>query len=279
MTEELVGTFVGRWYVSLFGLTFLVSATRQLGLRKALTFLGVATLVGAVAENGSVHLGVPYTRYAFDESLRGDEVFLGDVPLMVPLSYSFMAYFAFMGGRLLAAGPHRTRAPRLWHEVLLAWVLAVWAIWILDPVSRLGEHFYLGELFRYDGPGFWFGLPLGSQLGFALTSGLCILALHLLDRDSPGERVPAGLRAHPHGIALLTWHAQVFHMAAIAFWLDADTLGGSALLMWIPAAVLTAVLWSQLRPQDDGQPVDAARQEAGLPLERAGELVGGPARQ
>ena len=40
----------------------------------------------------------------------------------------------------------------------------------VGPVSRLGDEFYLGELFRYHGPGFWFGLPLGSQLGFAATA-------------------------------------------------------------------------------------------------------------
>ena len=253
MKEELVGTFVGRWYVSLFGLTFLLSATRQLGLRRALTFLGVATLVGALAENGSVHLGVPYTRYAFDESLRGDEVFVGDVPLMVPLSYSFMAYFAFMAGRMLAAGPYRTRAPRLWHEVLLAWVLAVWAIWILDPVSRLGEHFYLGNLFAYEGPGFWFGLPTGSQLGFALTAGLMLAALFWMDRDAP-DRVVDGWSRHPGLVALVTFHGQVFHMAAIAFWIgrdgtvpEANTIGGAAILMWVPVALMTAVHWSHLR--------------------------------
>ena len=93
---------------------------------------------------------------------------------MVPLSYTFMAYFAFAGGRLLASGPWHTRAKKLWHEYLLAVMLAVWVIWIVDPVSRLGSHFFLGQLFRYDGPGFWFGLPIGSQAGFALTAGVLI---------------------------------------------------------------------------------------------------------
>ena len=65
----------------------------------------IAVGVGALAENGSVHLGFPYTRYTFNPGLRGDEIFIGDVPLMVPLSYTFMGYFAFAAGRLLASGP------------------------------------------------------------------------------------------------------------------------------------------------------------------------------
>ena len=139
-----------------------------------------------------MHLGIPYTRYAFNDNLRGDELFVGDVPLMVPLSYTFMAYFAFAAGRLLASGPFRTRAPRPWHELLVAWMLAVWALWILDPVSRLGDEFYLGELFGYDGPGFWFGLPLGSQLGFAATAGILLLASIAWTATRPTEPCPAG---------------------------------------------------------------------------------------
>ncbi len=252
--DELIGTVVGRWYVTLFGLTFLWRASRQLGWRRTGTYVAIALVVGVVAENGSVHWGFPYTHYTFNEGLRGDELFAGDVPLMVPLSYTFMAYFAFAAGRLIAAGPFRTRAPRAWHELAVAWMLAVWAIWVLDPVSRLGHRFYLGRLFEYEGPGFWFGLPLGSQVGFAATAGMLILVLHHLDRDAPDVAVAGGLRDHPHLVALITYHAQVFHLAAVAIYLDADTLGGASVLMWVPAAVIVAVHWSQLRLRRDEAP-------------------------
>jgi uncharacterized membrane protein len=244
--DLVAGTLAGRWYVTLFGLTFLWRAGRHLGWRNVAIYVGVALVVGGLAENASVHLGLPYTRYAFNDALRDDELFLFDVPLMVPLSYTFMAYFAFASGRLVASGPFRTRAPLAWHELLVAWVLAVWALWVLDPVSRMGNRFYLGELFAYDGPGFWFGLPAGSQLGFAVTAGILLLVLQRLDRNAPDVEVP-GLAAHPHVVALITYHAQVFHLAAIAFWLGEDTVGGAAVILWVPPAVITAVHWSQLR--------------------------------
>jgi hypothetical protein len=153
----------------------------------------------------SVHLGVPYIRYAFNSDLRGDELLLGDVPLMVPLSYTFMAYFAFSSGRLLASGPWRTRASRPWHEWLLALILAVWALWVLDPVSRLGHRFYLGELLRYDGPGFWFGLPLGSQLGFAATAAILLATLF---HDGPSRAAPADRRHRASPAAARPDHLQ-----------------------------------------------------------------------
>jgi putative membrane protein len=274
--DQLIGTVVGRWYVTLFGLTFLWRASRQLGWRRTGVYTVVAVAVGALAENGSVHLGVPYTRYTFNGGLRGDGIFIGDVPLMVPLSYTFMAYFAFAAGRLLASGPFHTRAPRAWHELVTAWMLAVWALWVLDPVSRLGHRFYLGEVFEYHGPGFWFGLPLGSQLGFAATAGILILGLHLLARDDPDEPVEAGLRAHPHLVALITYHGQVFHLAVVAFVLNADTLGGAAVLMWVPAAVITAGHWSQLRLLHQAQADRTDPQSADQPLVRSGDLVAGP---
>lgn len=277
--DLLIGTLVGRWYVTLFGLTFLWRASRHLGWRRTGIYVAAALVVGVAAENGSVHAGFPYTTYSFNENLRGNELFVGDVPLMVPLSYTFMAYFAFAAGRMLASGPFRTRAPRAWHELSIAWMLAVWAIWVLDPVSRLGGRFYLGELWRYRGPGFWFGLPLGSQVGFAATAAILLAVLHRLDRDAPDEEVSGGVRDHPHLVALITYHAQVFHLAAVAFYLGADTIGGAAVLIWVPAAVITAVHWSSLRLQRGGEAHDTAREPAREPLERAGELVVGPAGQ
>lgn len=251
LLREGAGTFVGRWYVTLFGIVFVWCAVRDIGWRRTVVYTLVALVVGGLAENGSVHLGVPYTRYAFNGDLRGDELFLGDVPLMVPLSYTFMAYFAFSSGRLLASGPWRTRASRPWHEWLLALILAVWALSVLDPVSRLGHRFYLGELFRYDGPGFWFGLPLGSQLGFAATAAILLATLFTMARAEPPRPVD-GIVHHPRLPALITYNAQVAHLAIVAFVIGgvpADTIGGSFFLMWIPAAAMTAVHWSHLRAE------------------------------
>jgi len=272
----VAGTVFGRWYVTLFGLTFLWCAVRHLGWRKTLIYLGGSLVVGLLFENGSVKYGFPYTRYAFNDALRDKEVFVGDVPLMVPLSYSFMGYFAFALGRLLASGPRRTRGRWVLAEYGLGVMLAVWALWILDPVSRLGHQFYLGRLFAYDGPGFWFGLPLGSQLGFGLTSVLLIGLLTWLAREDPDVPV-AGLRAHPHLIALITYHAQVFHLAVVAFVIGGpigNAVGGAAVIMWVPAAAITAVQWASAAAaaKDERQALDAVDERRGHALHGAGAL-------
>jgi putative membrane protein len=245
--HAIIGTVVGRWYVTLFALTFLWRASRHLGWRKTLIYAGASLVVGALAENASVHLGFPYTRYAFEESLRGQELWLFDVPLFVPLSYGFMGYFGFAAGRLVASGPWRTRAKHAWTEALLAMLLTVWALWVIDPISRLGDQFYLGPVFRYAGPGFWFGLPLASQLGFVATAAVLIALLFALTRGEPNRAIVRPLR-HPHSIALVTYVVQVFHLAVIALVIGDHAIGGAAFLIWIPFAVMVAVHWSTLAP-------------------------------
>jgi len=244
--RELYGTLIGRWYVTLLGAVFFWRAVSHMGWRRTLVYAVVAVGVGALAENGSVHLGVPYTAYRFDPGLRGKEVFIGDAPLVVPLSYAFMGYFAFTSGRMLASGPWRTRGRRVWHEYLLGVVLAVWALWIMDPVARLGHRWFLGSLFHYRGPGFWFGLPLASQAGFTLTSAVLIGLLAYLARDDTQQSLTSWMD-HPHLVSLVTYQAQLAWLAIVAVVIGADELGGSALLMWVPVAAITAVLWSNLR--------------------------------
>src|SRR5438105_9481120 len=273
--HQLAGTLFGRWYVTLFGLTFAWRAVRHLGWRKTLLYAVVATAVGMAAENGSVHLGFPYTHYRFNPALRHRELFAGDVPLMVPLSYTFMGYFAYASGRVLASGPRRTRAPRPWMELLMGWVLAVWALWVLDPVSRLGQRFYLGRLFSYRGPGFWFGLPLGSQAGFAATAAVLLGLLALLSRREPDRPAP-GLVRHPHAVALLTYHLQVGHLAVVALMIGADVLAGAALVMWVPAAAMTVVYWSALATRAGAPAAAGAGGQGGSGVTgagRAAELV------
>jgi len=67
----------------------------------------------------------------------------------------------------------------------------------------------------------------------------------------------------------------VFHLAVVAFVLDADTLGGAAVLIWVPAAVITAVHWSQLRLRREEAVGEGARALDGPAPEPAEDLVRG----
>lgn len=256
MVGEIAGTIVGRWYVTAYGLVFVVLALRHIGFKRTVIYTAVAVAIGALAENGSVHLGFPFTRYTYNSDLRGQELWVGDVPLMVPLSYTFMAYFAFAAARLIVAGPYRSRSRQPILEYVLAVVLATWATWIMDPVSRLGRYFALGELFHYGGPGFWFGLPLCAQMGFLCISGILIGLLTWMARNERAAAVP-GLRSHPHSPALVVYLLQVGVMAGAAIFVArttddaaiaaiADPVAGSFFIIGVPMVLMTAVYWRSL---------------------------------
>ena len=243
----VIETIVGRWYVTSFGLAFLYFGWRLLGARKLLIYSVVSVALAALAENASVHWGIPYTHYAFNEGLRSQELWLLDVPLMVPLSYSFVMFFAFAAARLVASGPWRTVPPSRSAALGLAVVFATWSTWTLDPVSQRGAAWYLGDLFHYAHPGFWFGLPLGSQAGWLLVSALLCGSLAYLTRDEPNRAVPS-LRRHPLFPCLITFVVVTLHVSVVALVIGETTLGGAGLIIWLPVAAVVAVLWPQLRP-------------------------------
>ena len=53
MADAIVGTVIGRWYVPLFGVAFLVLASRHLGWRRTGIYTAAAILIG-VLFSGSV---------------------------------------------------------------------------------------------------------------------------------------------------------------------------------------------------------------------------------
>ncbi len=247
---EIWGTIVGRWFVTLFALAYLFIGLRVLGGKKLTLYTVVAFTLAAASENASVHTGIPYTRYAFNEALRGQELWIFDVPLFVPFSYTFVMFFSFCAARAVAAGPWRRVPPSRLGAYLLAVLFATWSTWTLDPVSQLAARFYIGDLFHYQGPGFWFGLPLLSQVGWFCVSALLCGLLAWMTR-STSQRIERPLQ-NPLIWGLVVFLVQVLHLSVVALSIGEYELGAAGLLMWIPAVGVIAVLWPQLRPDGVG---------------------------
>jgi len=243
--DLVTGTLVGRWYVTLFGLAYLVYGTRLLGARRLAIYSAIAFVIAVASENASVVWGVPYTLYSFNQELRSHELFIGNVPLAVPLSYTFVMFFSFAAARYVAAGPWRTAPTSGAAAYALAVVFATWSTWTLDPVSQRGARWYLGDLFHYHGPGFWFGLPLLSQVGWLLVSAtLCgVLAAMTPDR---GTQPVARAAHHPLLPSFVIFLVQILHLAVVALFIGETTLGGAGFIIWIPALAVAAALWVEM---------------------------------
>jgi uncharacterized membrane protein len=204
--------------------------------------------------------GVPYTLYSFNQSLRAHELFIGNVPLAVPLSYTFVMFFSFSAARFVAAGPWRTAPASSRAAYLLSVVFATWSTWTLDPVSQRGAAWYLGDLFHYAGPGFWFGLPLLSQVGWCLVSAALCGVLALLTPSQTPRPVGSPMR-HPLLPCFIAFVLQNLHLAVVALFIGEATLGGAGFIIWIPAFAVAAVLWVEMHA--------AARAQDPIALDRA----------
>ena len=245
--NEIWGTVVGRWFVTLFAIAYVVLGLRILGGRKLALYTVIAFALAAASENASIRVGIPYTHYSFNQALRGHELWIFDVPLFVPFSYTFVMFFSFCAGRAVAAGPWRRVPSSRLSAYLLAVVFATWSTWTLDPVSQRGRMWYIGDFFHYQDPGFWFGLPLLSQVGwFVVSTTLCGVLAWLTWQTPQRREVP--LR-NPLVWCFVTFLVQVLHLSVVAVWIGEHTLGAAGLLMWVPTVAVTLVMWRELRPQ------------------------------
>src|SRR5712691_10741416 len=159
----LAGTVQIRLYVFLFLASFLVVATRDLGWRWAWGWLAWGWSVAFTAEFASTRLGIPFGLYHYTGATAGRELFISNVPFFDPLSFPFLAYASWCAARI-ALGPGKRRA-----SALLGGVLMMLADIVIDPLAVIGERWFLGKVFYYAEPGFYFGVPLSNFAAWALV--------------------------------------------------------------------------------------------------------------
>ena len=159
----LAGTVLLRPYVFAFLLAFLVVAGRDLGWRRATVWLCWGWMVAFVAEYSSTRTGIPFGLYHYTGYTADQELFISNVPIFDPLSFPFLAYSAWCVARI-ALGPGKRRA-----SALLGGALMMLADVVIDPLAVIGEKWFLGKVFYYAEPGFYFGVPLSNFAAWALV--------------------------------------------------------------------------------------------------------------
>ncbi len=183
-TSLVIGTLVLRPYVFLFLAVYLVAATRDWGLRRALAFTGWAWVVAFLAEYSSTRNGFPFGLYHYTQTTRGQEVFLANVPAMDSLSFTFLAYAAFALARLLL---ERSRGVTV---VFLSGLLMMLLDVVIDPLAVRGDRWFLGRIFYYPEGGAYFGVPLSNFLGWALVGWIIVGGFSSFVRLTEGARRP-----------------------------------------------------------------------------------------
>ena len=210
--------------VVLFFLASVTHAWAHRGPRWALTFVIVSTGLAFVAEAVGVRTGVPFGDYSYSSSLGPQ---LLDVPVVVPLAWTMMAYPVFLAAR---------RLTRRWTAVVGSIGLAGWDVF-LDPQMVADGRWHWSHP-TPSLPGIH-TVPLTNLAGWLGVAFVMMLVLCVtVPRDRGSETMPA---------VLLFW-TFIGSVVGNVFWFGSNAVAvAGGIAMAIVVLPYTWVLW-QSRP-------------------------------
>jgi uncharacterized membrane protein len=276
----LLSTIVLRPYVFIFLASFLFIAIVNFGLRTTLLFTVLTYAVSLACEWSSVHNGFPFGLYHYIEATRGREIWIVGVPFMDSLSFTFLGFASYSVALLLSAPLYRRgadvrmldtwrirRAPRVW---LMAALFMVMIDWVVDPLSVLGDRWFLGKIFWYDPPGPHFGVPISNYLGWYFVAAITIAIFQFLDSAlNPGVRKPFGAAPSMLSRALLgpaLYTGIVLFGITMLFRVGANGIAWASVFIYVPFATLAIHILT--RPDCYGDRAAVEAHLADFPYER-----------
>ncbi len=200
-------TVMHRWWALAFIPVFFWAARGERSWRAALRFYAIAALVSLAAEYASTHTGFPYGRYTYETATRGHEIFIGNVPLFVPLTFGVVVW----AGRSVAR--RVTRNP--WALIPAGAIVATGIDLAIDPMTVRGEQWFLGHLYTYAHPEGFFNVPWSNFAGWVLVSALIIAIDVAIERgagrkgSARGAILATGTAAFFTGIGIVTRHEAI----------------------------------------------------------------------
>ncbi len=186
---HLLTTIQHRPYVFAFLITFLIFGILQLGVSRTLFFLFSGWIIAFASEVSSIRNSFPYGDYQYIyQNLKG-ELLLWGVPLWDSLSYTFLAYASYATSVFLflkysssttkgeGEVKIRTSFKVLFFSILLMTGIDV----IIDPLTNMGDRWFLGKIYYYPSGGFYFNVPISNFLGWALVALTIIFLFQKFD--------------------------------------------------------------------------------------------------
>jgi putative membrane protein len=182
--ELFLGTIWLRPYVFIFLFSYLVIAILDMGVKRSILFTALGFSVAFVAEYSSTRNGFPFGFYSYIETTRDQELWLSNVPFLDPISFSFLSYVSYTLSLFLWC-PLKKRGWDIrlvetdaikysWRAILTGAFLMMMLDVVIDPVSFLGDRWFLGQIYTYKEQGEYFNIPL-TNFGGWFVVGFTIL--------------------------------------------------------------------------------------------------------
>lgn len=236
--QLLIATVLLRPYVFVFLAFYLTAASVAIGWRRAVLFTGIAWVVAFSAEYSSTRNGIPFGFYSYIPDTKGRELWISNVPFMDSLSFTFLAYVSFALAQWLrlpigASEREVIAVRRSWPVLVLTAFLFMLIDVVIDPVALRGDRWFLGKIYEYPEPGFYFGVPLTNFLGWAIVGFVTIALFQQIDRALAAEPTSdRGVKPILCGV-MLYYLILVFNLF-MTFAIGEMLLGITGILLYIP---------------------------------------------
>jgi uncharacterized membrane protein len=262
------GSLVLRPYVFGFVAVYLTGAAAAWGWRRAAAFTAWAAALAFAAEWSSTRVGVPFGLYHYTGSTAGRELYLSNVPFFDPLSFTFLAYASLglaaqLQGRSRSTpgpGAGRGRRAGAWARIRLAGLtgfLMMWLDAVIDPLAVRGDRWFLGRIFYYPEPGWYFGVPLANFAGWMVVGTAIAWGWTILGPRVGGAPPAWGSRLPGHGRqAVGLYYLVLAFNLTVTAWVAEPALLWVGVLLHVPLAVVV-VCSRRSREQTDRMPVSA----------------------
>ena len=239
--ETLAGLALGslalRPYVFGFLLVYGLGAVAGWGWRRTAVFTPLAAALAFLAEFASTRIGIPFGLYHYTGATRGRELYLANVPFFDPLSFTFLAWASLGLSRMLLTR-WGWRGGRTGLAVL-AGLLMMWLDLVIDPLAVRGERWFLGRIFYYPDPGWYFGVPVANFVGWAVL-GAVIAGLWLALEARVGGQPPpwaARVPGRPYHAPALYYLVLLFNLGLTA-WIGEPALFWAGVAAHLPLAAI-----------------------------------------
>ncbi len=187
---SLAFRFFAVTHVWLAWLVFALFLTRHVGARWIPAFVALY-LVSLSSELSGTTTGLPFGEYSYSEMLN--PMWFGHVPIIIPLSWFFMAVPSYALARFVLP-----RQNQKWSRVLLASaVLVSWDL-SLDPAMSFATRYWI-----WGSSGAYYGMPWLNLFGWYVTGLALMTALAVMHADKWIAELPVRWLAGFYAVNLL----------------------------------------------------------------------------
>jgi len=177
----LWGTVVYRPYVYVFFACYLFFSLGHLRARDTLIYTLSAYLIAFACEYSATRNGFPFGAYVYLDGTRTQELWLSNVPFWDSLSFVFLSYFSWVLAMALipttASGTKRE-----FRIAVLGGFLMMLLDVVIDPLTLLGDRWFLGKIYYYPNGGSYFGVTLSNFAGWFFVGSSTMLMFQAMAR-------------------------------------------------------------------------------------------------